>query len=194
LESNHALTAKDLLSAIQRTLELASEKTLRLDRRWKDSDGAPVITVAGRYTARSWTQWTQGFQYGNALLGFDLTGCAELLEAARRHVVAGMAEHLSHTGVHDHGFNNISTYGNLRRLMLEGRIPWNQWEMNFYELALKVSGAVQAARWTSLQDGLGYIYSLSIPFARYGSAVSPTCSATRSRENRMCASVFLTGL
>jgi unsaturated chondroitin disaccharide hydrolase len=61
-----------------------------------------------------------------------------------------MAEHLTHTGVHDHGFNNISTYGNLRRLMLEGRIPANEWELHFYELALKVSGAVQAARWTSL--------------------------------------------
>ena len=72
-----------------------------------------------------------------------------------------MAEHLTHTGVHDHGFNNISTYGNLRRLMLEGRIPANEWEMHFYELALKVSGAVQAARWTSLQDGLGYIYSFN---------------------------------
>ncbi len=161
MESNHTLTAKDLLPAIQRTLELASEKTLRLDQRWKDSDGAPVITIAGRYTARSWTQWTQGFQYGNALLCFDLTGNADLLAAARRHVVAGMAEHLTHTGVHDHGFNNISTYGNLRRLMLEGRIPANEWEMNFYELALKVSGAVQAARWTSLQDGLGYIYSFN---------------------------------
>ena len=74
MQSNQTLTAKDLLPAVERALELASEKTLRLDRRWKSSDGAPVITVAGRYTARSWTQWTQGFQYGNALLCFELTG------------------------------------------------------------------------------------------------------------------------
>ena len=80
---------------------------------------------------------------------------------ARRHVVADMAEHLTHTGVHDHGFNNISTYGNLRRLMLAGRIETNEWELRFYELALKVSGAVQAARWTSLPNGLGYIYSFN---------------------------------
>ncbi len=53
-----------------------------------------------------------------------------------------MAEHLSHTGVHDHGFNNISTYGQLRRLMLKGRMDTNEWELHFYELALKVSGAV----------------------------------------------------
>ena len=48
-----------------------------------------------------------------------------------------MAPHVSHVGVHDHGFNNISTYGNLRRLMNEGRIAENEWERRFYELALK---------------------------------------------------------
>ncbi len=161
MDSNTTLTPGDLLPAVLQAVQLAAEKTLRLDRRWKTSDGAPVITVEGRYTARSWTQWTQGFQYGNALLCFDLSGDPDQLTAARRHIVLDMAEHLTHTGVHDHGFNNISTYGNLRRLMLEGRIPRNEWELNFYELALKVSGAVQAARWTNLQDGLGYMYSFN---------------------------------
>ena len=33
-----------------------------------------------------------------------------------------MASHVSHIGVHDHGFNNVSTYGNLWRLTREGRI------------------------------------------------------------------------
>ena len=80
---------------------------------------------------------------------------------AQKHVIASMAEHLTHTGVHDHGFNNISTYGHLRRLMLEGHIPANEGDLHFYELALKVSGAVQAARWTGLEDGLGYIYSFN---------------------------------
>lgn len=161
MKSNDTLTPQALMSEIKRAVSLASEKTLRLDRRWHTSDGAPVFTAAGKYTARSWTQWTQGFQCGNALLCFDLTCDAELLELARRHVVADMAEHLTHTGVHDHGFNNISTYGQLRRLILEGRIESNEWEMRFYELALKVSGAVQAARWTSLPDGLGYIHSFN---------------------------------
>ena len=161
MESNQTLTARDLVPAVNRALSLAADKTLRLDRRWKASDGAPVITIAGRYAARSWTQWTQGFQYGNSLLCFDLTGDPALLAMARKHVVTSMAEHLTHTGVHDHGFNNISTYGNLRRLMLAGRIPANEGEMDFYELALKVSGAVQAARWTGLVDDLGYIYSFN---------------------------------
>jgi hypothetical protein len=154
-------TPQSLMPAVNRAVHLASEKTLLLDRRWKMADGAPVFTVEGIYTARGWTQWTQGFQYGNALLCFELTGNRALLELARRHTVENMAEHLTHTGVHDHGFNNISTYGHLRRLMLQGRIEANEWEMRFYELALKVSGAVQAARWTQLPDGLGYIHSFN---------------------------------
>jgi unsaturated chondroitin disaccharide hydrolase len=161
VQSNSTLTAKDLLPAVQKAVALGAEKTMRLDRRWQASNGAPVITQAGRYTARSWTQWTQGFQYGNALLCFDMMDDQGLLAVGKRHTVADMAEHVSHTGVHDHGFNNISTYGNLRRLMLEGRIPANEGELNFYELALKISGAVQAARWTGLEDGLGYIYSFN---------------------------------
>jgi hypothetical protein len=155
------LTAQDLLPAVNRALQLATEKTLRLERRWRASDGAPVFTVGGLYTARDWTQWTQGFQYGNALLCFELTGDVDLLQAARRHVLADMAEHLTHTGVHDHGFNNISTYGHLRRLVLDGRIETNEWELHFYDLAVKVSGAVQAARWTRLNDGLGFIHSFN---------------------------------
>jgi unsaturated chondroitin disaccharide hydrolase len=53
-------------------------------------------------------------------------------------------------GVHGHGFNNVSTYGNLLRLAREGRIAADKWEIAFYELALKLSGAIQAARWTDL--------------------------------------------
>ncbi len=71
-----------------------------------------------------------------------------------------MAPHISHTGVHDHGFNNVSTYGNLLRLMNEGRIPFNEWEKNFYELALKISGAVQASRWSTIKNG-GFIHSFN---------------------------------
>lgn len=161
MEAITNIVPQDLMPAIRRAVELASEKTLQLDRRWNDSTCAPVLTVGGRYTARSWTQWTQGFQYGNALLCFELGGGDELFAASRQHVVADMAAHLTHTGVHDHGFNNISTYGNLRRLMLAGRIEHNEWELRFYELALKVSGAVQAARWTRLSNGLGYIHSFN---------------------------------
>ena len=62
--------------------------------------------------------------------------------------------------VHDHGFNNISTYGNLLRMLHEGKTDQHIWQQNFYELALKISGAVQSSRWTSLPDG-GYIHSFN---------------------------------
>ena len=84
-----------------------------------------------------------------------------MLRIGRERTLNHMAEHLTHTGVHDHGFNVLSTYGHLRRLILEKRIGYDAWELRFYELGLKVSGAVQAARWTNLAGNLGYIYSFN---------------------------------
>ena len=119
-----------------------------------------MFTVDGKYSTRGWTEWTQGFQYGSAILQFDISGDKKLLGAARDKTLTKMAPHISHIGVHDHGFNNVSTYGNLLRLMLEGKIPFNEWEKNFYELALKISGAVQASRWTPIKTG-GFIHSFN---------------------------------
>lgn len=161
------LTAEKLRPKIERMFELSGEKILALERSWKPDRGTPVFTVRGRYTARGWTEWTQGFQFGAALLQFDATGDRRFLELGRKPTVERMAPHLSHVGVHDHGFNNISTYGNLRRLMREGKMPHAAWEQNFYELALKVSGAVQAARWSPLRSGGGYIYSFNGPHSLF---------------------------
>jgi hypothetical protein len=155
------IAPQDLSAQIRRLFELASDKTLRLARGWDGKIEAPVVTVAGKYAGKNWTQWTQGFQYGNALLCFDVTGQESLLEVGRAGTVHHMAEHVTHTGVHDHGFNNQSTYGQLRRLMLEGRLDRDDWELRFYEQALKTSGAVQASRWTELSNGFGYIYSFN---------------------------------
>ena len=74
-----------------------------------------------------------------------------------------MARHVTHVGVHDHGFNNVSTYGNLLRLWNEGKVERNTGARDFYELALKCSAAVQAARWSRSSDGGGYIYSFNGP-------------------------------
>jgi hypothetical protein len=82
-----------------------------------------------------------------------------------------MAPHVTHVGVHDHGFNNVSTYGNLRRLMLEGRIPHDQRELDLYELALKASGAVQADRWSNTIDDDGYIYSFCGPHSLFSDTI-----------------------
>ncbi|HVJ08517.1 MAG TPA: hypothetical protein VM554_09040 [Acidisarcina sp.] len=158
-----AVTPADLQGAVARTFSIAAEKTLRLDRRWQPVDGAPVFTVDGRYTMRGWTQWTQGFQYGNALLAFDVVDDPELLRVGLEHTRDHMTEHLTHTGVHDHGFNTMSTYGQLRRLILENRIEYDPWKMQYLDLAIKVSGAVQASRWTRLADGSGFIHSFNGP-------------------------------
>jgi len=133
---------------------------------WSASGGAPVFTVEGKYTSRGWTEWTQGFQFGSALLVYDGTDDVEFLELGRRATVEAMAPHVTHIGVHDHGFNNVSTYGTLLRLTQEGRIAATDWERQFYELALKSSGAVQAARWSDSRDG-GYLYSFNGPHSLF---------------------------
>jgi unsaturated chondroitin disaccharide hydrolase len=161
------LTAQKLIKKIERLFALSAQKILSIERGWKPEDGTPVFTVRGQYTSRGWTEWTQGFQYGSALLQFDATGDEPFLEIGRRNTIERMAAHVSHVGVHDHGFNNVSTYGNLWRLMREGKIPFNEHEKNFYELALKVSGAVQAARWSRTFDGEGYIYSFNGPHSLF---------------------------
>jgi hypothetical protein len=140
--------------------DLSAVKIRALDARWRPEDGAPVFTVKGRYESRGWTEWTQGFQFGSALLQFDATDDAWFLELGRLRTIERMAPHLTHVGVHDHGFNNVSTYGALWRLALEQRFRAEPWEVRFYELALKVSGAVQARRWTPLEQG-GFIHSFN---------------------------------
>jgi unsaturated chondroitin disaccharide hydrolase len=155
------LRPRKLVPNMERLFELSAQKILAIEKRWKPGHGTPVFTVKGRYTSRGWTEWTQGFQFGSAILQFDATGDQRFLDLGRRRTIELMASHVSHVGVHDHGFNNVSTYGNLLRLMIQGKIPHRQGEQECYELALKVSGAVQAARWTKLADGTGFIHSFN---------------------------------
>ena len=161
------LTARKLVPSVQRLFELSAGKITSLAKSWTAGQGGPVFTVCGRYVSRGWTEWTQGFQFGSPLLQFEATGERRFLELGRRNTIAHMVRHVSHTGVHDHGFNNVSTYGNLLRLLSEGKIPANERERDFYELALKISGAVQAARWTPTADGGGFIYSFNGPHSLF---------------------------
>jgi unsaturated chondroitin disaccharide hydrolase len=167
IKINHNLSAKQLLPKLTRMFDLSAQKILVLEKSWDPARGTPVFTVEGKYTSRGWTEWTQGFQFGAALLQFDAASEPKFLELGRDKTVRYMAGHVSHVGVHDHGFNNISTYGNLWRLMREGKNPENERENDFYELALKVSGAVQAARWTPTSNGGGYIYSFNGPHSLF---------------------------
>jgi len=160
------LKPEDLKQKLTRFWELSAKKIHAIEATYDQKKGAPVFTENGRYTSRGWTEWTHGFQFGAGILQFDATADQKALEQSIKNTVNKMAPHVSHTGVHDHGFNNLSTYGNLLRLMHEGKIKENEWEKEFYRLAIKISGAVQASRWTRIPEG-GYIYSFNGPHSLF---------------------------
>ena len=167
IKINYEIIVKDLQSKLTRLWEVSAEKIRLIEKEYDPSQGSPVFTKNGKYTTRGWTEWTQGFQFGSSILQFEATGEKVFLEEGREKTVKFMAPHVSHTGVHDHGFNNISTYGNLLRLMVEEKVPHNEWEKKFYELALKISGAVQASRWTPIANDGGFIYSFNGPHSLF---------------------------
>lgn len=171
MKTDNSLKIASLAPALDRFFSLADAKLRRLAKRWNPVDGSPVFTVKGQYTSQGWTEWTQGFQFGCQLLQFDATDDAEMLALGRENTRRYMAPHLTHVGVHDHGFNNVSTYGNLRRLTLEGKTGDSADALEMYELALKLSGAVQAARWTTIADGTGFIHSFNGPHSLFSDTV-----------------------
>lgn len=169
---NTTLTPAALQPAIDTLFQHSAEKIRAIEKSWDPADGAPVFTIEGKYSSQGWTDWTQGFQYGSAILQYDATGDTEFLYLGRSKTVQIMAPHITHFGVHDHGFNNVSTYGNLLRLMNEGKIPHDQAERDFYELAIKCSGAVQANRWTNIHGGeLGFIHSFNGPHSLFADTI-----------------------
>lgn len=168
---NDKLQATDLLPKIQKMWALSGAKLAAMEQGYDRAKGSPVFTVDGRYTSRGWTEWTQGFEYGSRLLQFDATGDQAFFDSAVRDIVGQMASHVTHFGVHDHGFNNVSTYGNLLRLMLSGKAPDDPWCRNFCELALKCSGAVQARRWTPIRGGGGFIHSFNGPHSLFADTI-----------------------
>ncbi len=165
------LRTASLKPVLNRFFALAGRKIRRLQREWDTARGAPVFTVRGKYTTRGWTEWTQGFMYGCQILQFDATGEEEFLALGRENTLRHMAPHVSHIGVHDHGFNNVSTYGNLRRLALEKKTSESADTLALYDLALKVSGAVQAARWSVIADGSGFIHSFNGPHSLFSDTI-----------------------
>jgi len=165
------ITAEALLPRIRRLWDLSAVKLERIEQEFDDSLGAPVFTVDGLYTARGWTEWTLGFRYGSMLLQFDATGDETWLRRGRDGAFERMTAHLTHRGVHDHGFNTVSTFGNLLRLMREGRIPEDPWQRCACELAVRTSAAVQAMRWTRTADGGGFIYSFNGPHSLFADTI-----------------------
>ena len=166
MKINPNISPADLKTNLNTFWDLSGQKIIAIEKSTDPGKASPVFTIQGKYTSRGWTEWTQGFQYGSALLQYDATGDTTFLDIGRKKTVDVMAPHVSHIGVHDHGFNNVSTYGNLLRLLKEEKIEYNEWEKNFYELALKISGAIQASRWTKIKDD-GFIYSFNGPHSLF---------------------------
>lgn len=162
-----SITFASLHSLCARFWEISAEKILALATRWRPDNGAPVFTANGRYVTRGWTDWTRGFQHGSALLQFEATGDTRFLELGRQGTWRDLPLHVVHFGVHDHGFNCISTFGHLWRMMNTGRLPEDAGERRYLELALKVSGCVQAHRWTDLGDGEGFVHSFNGPHSLF---------------------------
>ncbi|MCC5908214.1 MAG: glycoside hydrolase family 88 protein [Balneolaceae bacterium] len=167
MKINKDLNIENFKQKLGTLWEHSARKIKLIRKEYDTSKGSPVFTEAGKYTTRGWTEWTQGFQFGGEILHFDATGEKGILDLGRTATLELMAHHITHIGVHDHGFNNVSTYGSLLRLMEEGKIFPDEWEKNFYELALKSTGAIQASRWTQTEDGTGFIHSFNGPHSLF---------------------------
>jgi hypothetical protein len=167
IKINNDVRPADLRKKVERLWEVSASKILAIDLAEKPGGVTPIFTVEGKYTGRGWTEWTQGFAYGSALLQFDAFWDEAFLKLGRERTTQHMAAQVTHTGTHDHGFNILSTYGNLWRLMGESRLKVNDAERNYYELALKCSGAVQAQRWTHTANGEGFIHSFNGPHSLF---------------------------
>jgi len=160
------INIQDLKKPLDTFWKLATEKALLLHKEYDTNQGSPVFTVHGKYTTRGWTEWTQGFQYGITLLIAEATSNKELLKIGKENTFNNMAHHLSHFGVHDHGFNNLSTYGNLLRMANQNLFDASKEEKEYYKLALRMSASVQAKRWTNTKEG-GFIYSFNGPHSLF---------------------------
>ncbi|RMD80293.1 MAG: glycosyl hydrolase [Lentisphaerae bacterium] len=138
-----------------------------------DHGGSPVFTRNGRYVAFAWTEWTRGFQCGIPLLAYEGTGEEALLNIGKEYTLRYMEPHLTHHGVHDHGFNTISSFGNLWRLGNSSRLSYqpSPWELKLYEMAIRTSGAVQASRWQTTADGFGFVYSFNGPHSLFADTI-----------------------
>ena len=68
IQTDTKLTEIGLRNKIDKLFSLSAQKIRSLSASWNPEQGSPVFTVNGQYTSRGWTEWTQGFQFGSAIL------------------------------------------------------------------------------------------------------------------------------
>ena len=83
MQIDHQLTSVSFAPALEKFWQLSGAKIDLIHRDYDPANGAPVVTVAGKSTARAWTEWTEGFLYGSDFLQFDATGDAAHAARAR---------------------------------------------------------------------------------------------------------------
>ena len=79
MKVNSSIQVGALSDKLGRFFDLAGAKIRDIDATWDPGVGTPVFTVDGKYTTRGWTEWTQGFQFGCAILQFEASGENEFL-------------------------------------------------------------------------------------------------------------------
>ena len=79
MKINKELQASDLASQIANLFELSGTKIAAVEEESQQFSGSPVFTVDGQYVSQGWTEWTEGFRYGSAILQFDATGEEQFL-------------------------------------------------------------------------------------------------------------------
>ena len=91
MKIDFAVAPRDLLPMLRRLWDISAIKINSIDRTMDRSGGSPVHTVAGRYQSRGWTDWTQGFEFGSALLQFDATSEQHFLDLGIERISRGNA-------------------------------------------------------------------------------------------------------
>lgn len=80
---NYQFKPEDLTEKLIELWSCSGEKIRSIhEHLTKGGEGSPVVTVNGIYEPRSWTDWTQGFQYGSELLQYEATGDSFFLNIA----------------------------------------------------------------------------------------------------------------
>ena len=74
IDIRNDLKPEELKSRLEHFWALSGEKIRLIEREYDPAQGSPVYTVAGKYTTRGWTEWTQGFQYGSHVEGIYANG------------------------------------------------------------------------------------------------------------------------
>ncbi len=142
-----------LLPAVRRAVRaVRGRRSTRLEKRWNPAQGTPGLHRARRLHEPRLDRVDAGLPVRRR------RSCSSTPPATQRFLEIGRARHRASAWPRTSPTSACTTTASTTSAptatccacMREGRLPDDAWERRFYELALKVSGAVQAARWTPL--------------------------------------------